>query len=59
MGLTKKQKDYWKKVKDSRCKCGALNSQHEGFQGHGGCKLTDCNKFRWSWNVDGKGEKID
>jgi hypothetical protein len=32
---------------DEMCYCGAKKSEHDGFQGHGPCKKTKCEKFTW------------
>ncbi len=58
MEQTKEQREYWKKVKDGRCICGALQSEHRGFEGHGDCVKTNCEKFRWKHNVDSRGKKV-
>lgn len=54
--LTKKQQIYWEKVKDGRCRCGGLQSEHGGFHGHG--ELNQCEKFTWIHNVDGTGRRV-
>lgn len=32
---------------DELCYCGALQSEHNGLQGHGSCEKTNCNQFTW------------
>jgi hypothetical protein len=34
-------------VIDELCYCGALKSEHHGFQGHGHCTKTHCGQFTW------------
>ena len=34
-------------IADELCYCGALKSEHKGFQGHGRCDRTGCVQFTW------------
>ena len=36
-----------KPIVDELCYCGALKSEHLGFQGHGMCTKTGCGQFTW------------
>lgn len=34
-------------IVDELCYCGALKSDHIGFQGHGACSKSRCGQFTW------------